>query len=114
MDTRSTDRDQTMNTYGSDQPHDKQTQRRMTKTSRENLQAADGVRIEFCDSGGFFVRVSLGGRVAYVCGSDGFILTYPSPGAAERAIKRIRPDIMPTLHVQGRGADWTMGHEGVA
>jgi hypothetical protein len=98
-----------MNTYGSDQPHGKQTQRRMTKTSRENLTAADQVRIEFAECGGFFVRVARGDRVGYICGSDGFILSYPSPGAAERAVKRIRPDITPTLHVQGQGADWTMG-----
>jgi hypothetical protein len=98
-----------MHTYGSDQSHAKQTQRRMTKISRENLKGADTVRIEFCDSGGFFVRVSRGDRVGYIFGADGFILTYPSPGAAERAIKRIRPDVNPTLHVQGQGADWTMG-----
>lgn len=93
-----------MNTYGSDQ-----TQRRMTKTSRENLAAADQVRIEFAECGGFFVRVARGDRVGYVCGSDGFILSYPSASAAERAIKRIRPDVAPTLHVEAKGTDWTMG-----
>lgn len=98
-----------MNTFTTATPHEKQTQRRMTKVSRANLEAADHVQILFCDSGGFMVKVGVQGRVAFVCGSDGFVLVYPQAGAAERAIRRIRPDITPSLYVHAQGAEWTMG-----
>jgi hypothetical protein len=73
------------------------TSRRMTKLSKENIQAADRAQILVCDSGGYFLKVWAEQRVAFVHGADGFIMVYPSVSAAERALNRIRPDLRPTI-----------------
>lgn len=75
---------------------------RMTKISRENLTVADTVTIEATFPVPnypivYMVRLQLSQRVAYLTGGDGFLIMYPTPGAAERAIKRIRPDITPVF-----------------
>lgn len=73
---------------------------RMTKQSKENLQVAESITIQPTFPVpdypvAFMVRCQLGQRVGYVHGGDGFLILYPTAGAAERAIKRIRPDLTP-------------------
>ena len=77
----------------------------MTKQSKENLQAAESITIQatYPDPRypvAFMVRAQLGQRVGYVHGGDGFLILYPTVGAAERAIKRVRPDLAPKFETQ--------------
>ena len=73
---------------------------RMTKQSRENLKAADRAELRpfHAESNGggvalWAIYLRHAERLAVVHGGDGFVMMYPTPGAAERAIKRIRPDL---------------------
>ena len=72
---------------------------RMTANSRAALQAADRIEILAFEHRGqvsYGVKVWAGDRVAFVTGGDGFVMQYPTIGAAERAIKRIRPhEVLP-------------------
>jgi hypothetical protein len=75
---------------------------RMTKQSKENLMVAESIAIQatFPDPRypvAFMVRCQRGNRIGYVHGGDGFLIMYPTAGAAERAIKRVRPDLAPTF-----------------
>lgn len=73
---------------------------RMTKQSKENLLVSESVTIQATYPVpnypvAYMVRCQLGQRVGYVHGGDGFLIMYPTPGAAERAVKRVRPDLAP-------------------
>lgn len=72
---------------------------RMTKTSKENLLVADKLQIvsvTFEDSSvAFMVRITKGGKMAYLSDSEGPI-NYKSISQARRTVKRIRPDLEPT------------------
>jgi hypothetical protein len=67
----------------------------MNKQSKENLISADRAELKpfqgESNGGGVLwaIYVFRGDRLAVIHGGDGFVMFYPSPGAAERAIKRL-------------------------
>lgn len=68
---------------------------RMTATSKAAIQASQRVEIVPVESQGFtsyFVKAWADGRLCLVHGGDGFAMLYPSVGAADRAIRRLRSD----------------------
>lgn len=72
--------------------------RRLSYQSRANLKLADRAAIVAFDSGRYGVRIETAdGQVGYLCGGDGFVMTYCTPGRAEAAVTRSRPDLRPTL-----------------
>lgn len=73
---------------------------RMTKQSKENLTVADRAELRPFSGGGsdrWAIYLFLGDRLGVVHGGDGFVMLYPSAGAAERAIFRVRSDIRVTI-----------------
>lgn len=72
---------------------------RMTKQSRENLTVADRaelVTVQGEANGGgvsWYIKLWVGGRLGVVYGGDGLVMLYPSAGAAERALLRVRPGL---------------------
>lgn len=79
---------------------------RMTATSKANLQAADRIEIHTFEHRGqlsYGVKIWANDRTAFVCGGDGFVMLYPTIGAAERAIKRVRPDVSISVVVEPIG-----------
>lgn len=71
------------------------TQRRMTQQSRKQLKEAAQVRIEYdTGDGGYHIIMHTPLECcAYVVTSAVGAMTYPTPTAAMRAIRRIRPDL---------------------
>jgi len=65
---------------------------RMTKISCDNLKVAEEARIQEMKSGGFGVQVFRNGNSAFLSSADG-VLIYDSMNKAERAIRRIRPEL---------------------
>jgi hypothetical protein len=74
-------------------------QPRMTAQSRENLKVADRAEVLKVDApgAGYLVKIWRGERCGFLTSGDGFVMTYPSVGASERAVTRIRPDLVPIL-----------------
>jgi hypothetical protein len=76
---------------------------RMTKQSKENLEAAERaelVNVKGEANGGgssWYIQLWRGGRLGIVHGGDGLVMLYPTAGAAERALLRVRPGISFTL-----------------
>lgn len=68
---------------------------RMTKTSAENLQVADKVGYT-TNEFGVMVWVERAGNRAYLCDASG-PLVYETCEKAWRNIRRVRPDIKPTI-----------------
>lgn len=72
---------------------------RMTKQSKENLEAAERaelVNVQGEANGGgssWYIKLWLGGRLGVVHGGDGLAMLYPTAGAAERALLRVRPGL---------------------
>ncbi len=69
---------------------------RMTATSKAAIQAAERVEIMAVESGlsrSYCVKAWADGRLCLVHGGDGFAMLYPSVGAADRAVRRIRSDV---------------------
>jgi hypothetical protein len=69
---------------------------RMTATSKAAIQAADRVEIFTVEAGGsvsYCVKAWSADRLCLVHGGDGFAMLYPSIGAADRAVRRLRPDV---------------------
>ena len=71
------------------------TQRRMTQQSRRQLEAADAVRISYVSGqDGYHVLMQRDPeRCEYVLTASDGPMAYPTPAAAMRAIRRIRPDL---------------------
>lgn len=65
---------------------------RMTKTSKDNLVVADEAKIQEMKGGGFGVQVFRNGNSAFLNAGDG-IMIYETINKAERAIRRIRPEL---------------------
>lgn len=76
---------------------------RMTKQSKENLEAAERVvlvNVQGEANGGgssWYIQLWRGGRLGIVYGGDGLVMLYPSAGAAERALLRVRPGLSFTV-----------------
>lgn len=71
---------------------------RMTAQSRENLKVADRAEIipaVIDDPPAYMVKIWRGGRCGFITAGDGFVMSYPSVAAAERAVTRLRPDLAP-------------------
>jgi hypothetical protein len=68
----------------------------MTAVSRRAILDAHAIEI-FETQGSYLIKASskCGYRVCFVHGGDGYLLLYPTFGAAERAIHRLRPDVSP-------------------
>jgi len=68
---------------------------RMTKQSRENLAVAERAELVNVqdEAGGssWYIQLWRGGRLGIVYGGDGLVMLYPTAGAAERALLRVRP-----------------------
>lgn len=85
------------------------TVRRMTQQSRRQLEAAHTAQVVYYDDArGYFIELLKrdGNRLSLssiVCSSEG-PMVYPTPAAAVRAIRRVRPDLpdeeIPVLHHQ--------------
>ena len=65
---------------------------RMTKTSKDNLIVADEAKIQEMKGGGFGVQVFRKGNSAFLNAAEG-IMIYETINKAERAIRRIRPEL---------------------
>lgn len=76
---------------------------RMTATSREAVKAATNVELVNM-SGLWAVKAWNRDRLCLVHGGDGFAMLYPSVGAAERAVLRINPRVVPSVVWRGPGA----------
>ena len=81
---------------------------RMTKQCKENLVAAERAElVNVQDEAGessWYIQLWRGGRLGIVHGGDGLVMLYPTAGAAERALRRVRPGAPFTISTMARQA----------